>query len=234
MAGGNMIYWLNPSEFFQYLTKNAGEDLEGAQLPAMNTLSDELDISVARLREQLEVAKALGFVDVKPRTGIRRLSYSFLPAVWQSLAYAIEIDRSYFDAFSNLRKHLEMCYWHKAAQALTTEDHTHLCNLMAEAWAKLRGTPIRIPHEEHREFHLSIYRRLDNAFVHGILEAYWEAYEAVGLNVYADYDYLQEVWNYHQQMADAICSGDLDIGYQALVDHTDLLYHRLGAGSPEW
>jgi len=180
------------------------------------------------------VAKALGFVDVRPRTGIRRLPYSFLPAVWQSLAFAMKVDRSHFDAFSDLRKHLEMCYWHEATQALTPEDHAYLNELMEAAWAKMRGTPIRIPHIEHREFHLAIFRRLDNAFVHGILEAYWEAYEAVGLNVYADYDYLQEVWNYHQQMVDAICSGDLDAGYQALVDHTDLLYHRLGAGSPEW
>lgn len=229
-----MSYWRSPSEFFQYLAKGAGTDPEGARLPAMNVLSEELDISVARLREQLEVAKALGFVEVKPRTGIRRQSYSFLPAVWQSLAFAMEIDRANFDAFSNLRKHLEMCYWHEAAQALNAEDHAHLRLLMDDAWGKLRGTPIRIPHAEHREFHLAIYRRLDNVFVQGILEAYWEAYEAVGLNVYADYDYLQEVWNYHQQIVDSICSGDLEAGYQALVDHTDLLYHRLGAGSPEW
>jgi DNA-binding GntR family transcriptional regulator len=60
----------------------------------------------------------------------------------------------------------------------------------------------------------------------GILEAYWEAYEAVGLNVYADYEYLQEVWSYHQKMVDAICRGDFELGYQALVEHKDLLYHR--------
>ena len=229
-----MSYWRTPSEFFQYLSSNISADPGSDQLPAMNALSDELEISVARLREQLEVAKALGFVDVKPRTGMRRLPYSFLPAVWQSLAYAIEVDRAHFDAFSKLRKHLEMCFWHQAAGVLTPEDHSHLRNLMVDAWAKLRGAPIRIPHEEHREFHLSIFRRLDNPFVLGILEAYWEAYEAVGLNVYADYDYLTEVWNYHQKMVDAICEGDIEAGYQALVDHTDLLYHRLGAESPEW
>jgi len=229
-----MSYWRNPSEFFQYLAENLSRAPDDDQLPAMNALSEELDISVARLREQLEVAKALGFVDVKPRTGIRRLPYSFLPAVWQSLAYAIEVDRGNFDLFSSLRKHLEMCFWHEAAAALTSEDHQRLGELMDDAWSKMRGTPIRIPHDELREFHLVIFRRLENPFVLGILEAYWDAYEAIGLNVYADYDYLTEVWNYHQKMADAIVAGDLDAGYQALVDHTDLLYHRLGAGSPEW
>ena len=60
----------------------------------------------------------------------------------------------------------------------------------------------------------------------GILEAYWDAYEAVGLNMYAGYDYLQQVWDYHQRMVDAIRSGDFETGYQALVEHKDLLYHR--------
>jgi DNA-binding FadR family transcriptional regulator len=68
---------------------------------------------------------------------------------------------------------------------------------------------------------------LDNPFVSGILEAYWEAYEAVGLNLYAGYRYLEEVWTYHQQMVDGICNGDLDAGYQALVEHTDLIRHRV-------
>ena len=63
--------------------------------------------------------------------------------------------------------------------------------------------------------------------VTGILEAYWEAYEAVGLNVFAGgYEYLQEVWRYHQEMVEAICKGNDKAGYEALVAHTDLLYHR--------
>ncbi len=229
-----MTYWRTPSEFFEYLAASEKDNPHDDQLPAMSALSSELDISVARLREQLEVAKALGFVDVRPRTGIRRLPYSFLPAVWQSLAYAIQSDRGYFDSFSKLRKHLEMCFWYEAASELTADDLRALQDLMDSAWKKLRGTPIRIPHAEHREFHLTIFRRLGNPFVLGILEAYWEAYEAVGLNVYADYDYLQEVWNYHQQIVDAIREQDFDAGYQALVQHTDLLYHRPGAEAPEW
>jgi DNA-binding FadR family transcriptional regulator len=73
---------------------------------------------------------------------------------------------------------------------------------------------------------MAVFRRLENPFVQGILEAYWEAYVAVGLNAYADYTYLQEVWEYHQQMVDAICDGEFERGYQALVEHKDLLYHR--------
>jgi DNA-binding FadR family transcriptional regulator len=79
--------------------------------------------------------------------------------------------------------------------------------------------------------HLGVFRRLENPFVLGILEAYWDAYEEIGLNLYADYDYLQEVWQYHQKMVAAICAGDIDAGYDALIEHTDMLYHRVDNNS---
>ena len=60
----------------------------------------------------------------------------------------------------------------------------------------------------------------------GILEAYWDAYETIGLNVYTGLTYLQEVWQYHQQMVDAICIKDYQLGFRKLLDHTDLIYHR--------
>ena len=221
------------SEFLQYLAAHhnlngAAEDCskEASRLPTLNELSKQLGQSISCLREQLEVAKALGLVEVRPRLGIRRLPYSFLPAVRQSLSYAISVDRGYFMDFSDLRNHIEAVYWDRAARLLTEEDQYDLQGLLSRAWEKLDGHPIQIPHAEHRQLHLTIFSRLDNTFVYGLLEAYWEAYEAVGLDLYADYDYLRQVWDYHQQMVDAICEGDFQRGYEALVEHRDLLLNR--------
>jgi len=211
------------SEFLRYL---AAHEQDETGLPALTDLSHELGLSVASLREQLEVARALGLVDVRPRTGIRRLPYSFLPAVRQSLGYAMARKEDSFGAFADLRKHVEAAYWYEAVKKLTDEDRARLQSLMARAWTKLKGSPVQIPHDEHKQLHLTIYGRLDNPFVSGILEAYWEAYEAIGLNVFTDYKYLQEVWQYHQQMVDAICTENYEAGYKALLDHTDLIYHR--------
>lgn len=214
------------SEFIQYLASSQMAEAEDDHLPPLSEISRELKVSVASLREQLEVAKALGLVEVRPRTGMRRLPYSFLPAVRQSLSYVLEVDPVYFISFSDLRNHIEAAYWDQAVSKLNGEDRQELQVLMTRAWDKLRGQPVQIPHQEHRELHLSIYRRLDNPFVLGILEAYWEAYESIGLNMYADYDYLNQVWTYHQKMVDSICSGDFTTGYQALLKHKDLLYFR--------
>jgi DNA-binding FadR family transcriptional regulator len=210
----------NQSEFMRYL---AAHPQAKEQLPALTSLSAELGVSVASLREQLEVARALGLVEVKPRTGIRRLPYTFLPAVRRSLDYAMALEETNFQLFADLRKHVEAAYWHEAAAKLTDEDKTRLQGLIEKAWSKLDGYPIQIPHDEHKQLHLAIYCRLENPFVCGILEAYWEAYEAIGLNVFTDYNYLREVWGYHQKMVDSICNGDYDFGYKALNEHVDLL-----------
>jgi DNA-binding FadR family transcriptional regulator len=213
------------SEFLRYLA--AHEEAESG-LPTLNELSVELGISVASLREQLEVARALGLVEVKPgRGGTRRRSYSFTPAVRQSLGYALALNDEHFRKYSELRNHIEAAYWYEAVEKLTREDKQELEAIVRRAWEKLRRTPIQVPHEEHRNMHLLIYSRLENPFVTGILEAYWEAYEAVGLNVFAGgYDYLQEVWRYHQLMIESICNGNHKAGFEALVTHTDLLYNR--------
>lgn len=220
------------TELLQYLARHR-QGLNGKALseaiPPLTELSGTMDVSIGKLREQLEVARALGFVDVRPRTGIRHAPYEFLPAVRVSLLYALAIDPAYFDQFSLLRTHVEFGFWHEAVALLTPEDHAILQDLMRAAWAKLEGSPVQIPHAEHRQLHLAIFSRLDNVFVRGILEAYWEAYEAIELNRYAEYDYLTAVWRYHQKMVDAICAGEFDAGYTALVEHTRLLQVRNAA-----
>ncbi len=214
-------------DFLRYLAQVPnGDGGEPAKLPSLQDMSTDLDVSVSKLREHLEVARALDLVDVRPRLGIRRLPYSFAPAVRLSLVYAIHLDREYFEHYADLRNQLEQAYWHRAVSLLEAEDHAYLQTLMSRAWEKLNGTPVRIPHEEHRELHMAIYRKLENPFVLGLLEAFWDAYESFGLNLYADYDYLRQVWQYHQEMVDAIRQGDFEKGLQALIEHKDLLHHR--------
>src|SRR5262249_57923850 len=124
-------------------------------LPTLKKLSRTLGVSVASLREQLEVARALGLVEVKPRLGTKRRDYSFTPAVRQSLSYALALDNEHFRKYAELRNHVESAFWHKAVQKLTEEDKQELQNLAARAWEKLRGTPVQVPHEEHRDLHLN-------------------------------------------------------------------------------
>lgn len=212
------------SNFMSYLATQMADGAES--LPSLNELSDCLGVSVSTLREELQVARAMGLVDVRPRTGIKCLPYTFKPAVTKSLAYAISVDKTMFRQFSDLRNHVEASYWYQAVSSLTPEDIQNLQEIISTAVHKLNSDPIQIPHTEHRQLHLTIYRRLGNAFVKGILESYWDIYEAIGLSVYEDRKYLERVWSYHQQMVDAISHSDFLSGYQTLIAHMDLLFQR--------
>ncbi len=220
----NEISHPNSSEFLSYLAQETAKG--SAFLPSLNQLSEDRGVSVSSLREELQVARMMGFVDVKPRTGIRILPYSFKPAILTSLVYAVNIDLKNFRQFSDLRNHIEASYWYQAVSHLLPEDLNELEEIIVIASKKLNSDPIQIPHNEHRQLHLTIFKRLENPFVKGILEAYWDIYEAVGLSVYEDRKYLERVWLYHKQMVGAITNADYLNGYQALIAHMDLLYQR--------
>jgi DNA-binding FadR family transcriptional regulator len=200
--------------------------MEKNRIPSIVELSKKLGIGTALIREQLEVAKMLGIVEVKPKLGIRRLNYSFAPAIYQSLSYAIALSPENFPKYSDLRVHLESIYWNEAVNCLTQQDHDELMEILSDAKNKLEGHPIQNPHQEHKRLHLKIFSRLNNPFVTGLLESYWDLYEMSGLAVYADYSYLKRVWFYHEKIVLAICEGNIQDAFTYLKDHVDLIVER--------
>ena len=212
------------SELLDYVLAQAREP--GTRLPSIRDLSRQLGISQSKLREQLQVARALGIVDVRPKTGIRTREFSYLPSVRLCVLLALTQDARRFEEIRALRTQLEAAFWSEAVSLLTTADIDELERLVKHAWERLRGDPVQIPHAEHKALHLTVFSRLPNPLVRALLETYWEAYEAVGLSLYADYAYLDEVWTYHQAMVQALRRGDHQAGKQALIDHTGLLRTR--------
>jgi DNA-binding FadR family transcriptional regulator len=210
-------------DFIKYLANGNGR---GERLPSLQELSEKYGISISVLREQLQVARALGLVEVRPRTGIKRLPYTFAPAVRESLFYAMARDRGNFDQFSDVRRHLERAYWFEAVEKLTPADIQHLRELVERAEEMLHDEPIRVPHAEHRELHIVIYQHLENPFVLGLLEAYWEAYDQVGLSRYTGLAYQEQVWKFHRQIVEAIAAGDFERGFKLLNEHFDLIDKR--------
>lgn len=212
------------SDFLRYLYESGSQP--GDRLPSLQELSVTTGISIGKLREQMEVARMLGLVEASPRRGIVRTAYSFSPPVRLSLLTALAEDRHHFEQFGSLRAHLELAYWHEAVVLLSDEDKAYLRLLIERAQGKLNQARIQIPSQEHRELHLAIFRRLNNPFVLGLLEAYWDAYEAAELNTYADYAYLCSVWTYHERIVSAIEGGEYEQGRQLLREHMQLLNSR--------
>lgn len=214
------------SDLLNYLV--AQEFHPGDRLPTISELQADshLGISASKVREQLEVARALGLVEVRSKTGLRLKAYDFAPAVRLSVLFALAHDPHTFEQFSLLRNHIETAFWHEACAVLTEEDRQEMWACVRTAREKLNGQWVRIPHEEHRRFHLTVFKRLQNPFVTGLLEVYWDAYDAVHLSSYTDYAYLQTVWDYHERILEAICRGDFEEAQQIFVEHTRLLQEQ--------
>ncbi len=209
------------SHFLQYLINN--QVAPGQRLPTLSEIGSELGMSVGKLREQLEVARCFGLVSVRPRVGIVREEFDFATAVLTSVLFGLGSGEANFNQFSQIRQSIEQNFWHEAVSLLTDEDKAKLEQLVAQAWEKLRGTPIHVPNNEHRQFHLTIFSRLQNPFVQGILEAYWDAYEASETTRFVTYQYWVDVWTFHQKIVEALSQNELEQGRQLLVEHFSLL-----------
>jgi DNA-binding FadR family transcriptional regulator len=209
------------SSFLRYLIET--EAVPGERVPSLSEISDELGISIGKLREQLEVARNLGLVSVRPRLGIQREAFDFSQSIINGLLFSLAMGEGTFEQYSQLRQVVEAGFWNQAAVELTEDDKIELHELVGNAWDKLRGEPVHVPNSEHRNFHLTIFKRLDNPYVLGVLEAYWDAYEASEFTRFASYAYWVEVWTYHERIAEALCNNDFELGRQLLVEHFSLL-----------
>lgn len=209
------------SDFLKYLIDNHVEP--GERVPTLNKISSELGLSVGKLREQLEVARALGFVSVRTRKGIQREPFEFKPAVLISLLFSLGTGETQFKQFSDLRQAVEKSMWLEAVTLLTPSDKLELHEIVEQAWQKLRSHPVHVPNGEHRQFHLKIFSRLENPFVQGLLEAYWDAYEASELTRFVNYQYWIDVWTYHERIVEALTTDDFEQGRILLTEHFCLL-----------
>ena len=201
-------------------------DIEpGELLPPIKELAtdEHLGISSSKVREQLEVARAMSLVDVRTNVGIRLRAFDFAPVVRLGVLYALARDIASFEHFGTLRIHIEVAFWDEACSVLLPEDLLTMREAITQARAKLKSHPIQLPHREHRTFHLTMFQRLDNPFVTGILEAYWDAYDAVAISHYADYSYWQQVWDYHERILNCIEAQDYAQAKQNFIEHTSLL-----------
>ncbi len=209
------------SDFLKYLIDR--NVTPGNKLPPLSEIGGQMGVSVGKLREELAVARGMGVVSVRPRLGIQREPFSFSEAILPAVLFSLATGEATFVQLSRLRQMIEVSFWDEAVVLLTPEDKARLGQLVADAWSKLRGEPIHIPNGEHRQLHLTIFSRLDNPFVLGLFEAYWDAYDASELTRFMRYRYWVDVWTYHERIVEALNNNEFECGRQLLIEHFSLL-----------
>jgi len=225
-----MLHEQMDSEVLQYIVREHLQTLEGEELnklPSLGELAAEMRVSRGKLREELIAAQAFGVVEMRPGDGTYVRPFDFYAPIRTLVLYGLAADKRSFDRYYKLRAQLEISFWDEAVRALTPEDHARLYQILDQAEHKLTSTPVEIPHEEHRELHLGMFGRLENPFVLGLIAAYWDAYEAVGLHRYYDLSYFTRMWDWHREMVDAVVAGKYQKSREILIQHFTLLEDRL-------
>lgn len=220
---------LLPTTIKRYLIslRSTGSPGEAVKLPPLDELARELGVSRGKLREDLLAAQAYGLVEMRPGDGTYVRPMDFYTAVRPLVLHSISTDSDNFDRYYRLRAELEVSFWDQAARALQEEDVRRLEQVLQQAELKLQGQSVEIPHREHRELHVILFSRLDNPYVRGILQAYWDAYEAVGLHRYFDLTYYEHVWASHRQIVEAIRARQWEVGKAILRQHFTFLEDRM-------
>jgi GntR family transcriptional repressor for pyruvate dehydrogenase complex len=200
---------------------------EGTKLPPLGDLAKKLGVSRGKLREELIAAQVYGLVDMRPGDGTYVQPFDFYAAIRPLVLYSIALDRTNFDYYYRLRASLEAAFWEDAVRNLGQEEFEGLERILQRAERKLWGKRVEIPHTDHRDFHVFIFSKLENSFVQGLLKAYWDAYEAVGLHRYFEYSYYERMWSWHRDMVEAIATGAYGKSKEILIRHFTLLEDRL-------
>ena len=162
----------------------------GDKLPTLTEISQELGISVGKLREQLEHARALGLVSVKPRVGMTREPFSFVPVVVPGTLFALAMEEASFEQISQLRRGLETIFWDEAVMQLLPQDIARLQKLSKRRSANLVEVIMasRFLCNEHRDPAYDHFRPNRQSFIIGLLTAYWDAYDATELTRYQSWN----------------------------------------------
>ncbi len=186
------------------------------EIPSIAELSNILGISIASVREQLEVARQLGFVEVRPRTGIQCKEFSFAPLLNLGMAFGLRKEPNLVSDYIDLRAHLEMSYFDKAISLLADEQFDYMQFLVDVAFRKLQRKPAIIPVEEQSEYHLTIFRPLANKVLTNLLEVYWDLASVYGGKLFNDLDEMLSAWSKRQFIVDALREKQFDLGKNAL------------------
>lgn len=216
------------SAFLKYIVKNQVQP--GEPLPSLSDISGELGVSVGKLREEVACAREAGIISLKPRVGMRREPFNFRNIVSQGIAFGMATGEVTFDDLRTMRTALEEAFWYEAVYQLDATDGAELYDLIHDAQLKLASG--KIPHLEHRAFHLGIFRHVKNPLISGLLEVYWDVYASSEFNRYRPLDYWKQVWDYHERIIDAIGQQERDEALVLLKEHFSLLRNSLLVDEP--
>jgi DNA-binding GntR family transcriptional regulator len=164
-------------------------------------LAEQLGVSRNPIREAIRSLEATGLVEVIPRRG----------------TYVCQPDLDDVRHLLEVRSLLESYAAEAAAEAQPDGLVDELTSIIEEGVAASEAGNLVRASELHNQFHLAVERSIDNPYVQQFVEPLRQRTEMVFSILLEDRGPTS--WHEHQQLRDAIASGDAAAARQTVDDH---------------
>jgi DNA-binding FadR family transcriptional regulator len=144
----------------------------GAALPSEGELAERLGVGRNSVREAVKALEALGIIEVKVGSGLFVRAFSLDPLL-DNLTDLMLADVELLAEIREARRFLEVGMIENVIGAVDGAQLAHLRSILRE-WREVAGERGYSP-DHDRAFHHAVRENIDNGFVSGILERFWEA-----------------------------------------------------------
>lgn len=186
----------------------------GAPLPPEGELAQQLGVSRNSVREGVKALESVGVLEMRRGVGAFVKAFSFEPLL-ANLTYGLGDVLDQIEDVIAVRRALELGMIDQTLERIGPDDIRELratLETMRERAERGEAFP-----DADRQFHLLLFRCLDNAVLTRLIEVFWLAfYRASNFTVLANPDPMQ-TWRDHAAIVDAIEARDL-AGVRARLD----------------
>lgn len=176
-----------------------------------NKLADELQVSMAPVREALKGLEAEGLVTIQPRRG----------------AFVVEVSISDMDELYFTRRLIEGEAIYHAIPNLTEADFDNMQGMINAMRQATDDGNVNVYIGLNRQFHLCIYNALNNQHLLQVIQMLWERSELYRYRyMFVTRDH-ERIHQEHEGILEACRLRDADLAKQRAKDHIYLTQHAL-------
>lgn len=187
----------------------------GDLLPTEAEMRRQLGVSRNVLREAIKSMELMGMLVARPGFGteVREFNLDF---IFQNvLFFSLDNDDPSIREMFAMRKLLELSFMRSAFHNMSNEDVAHIVELadtIAEKWSQ----HIFFAEEDH-DFHMTLFRGLNNKILNAMLEAIWAVDD--GFDLESRLSHLPDTVENHRAIAAALKDHDYGAFARAMEAH---------------
>ncbi|TDE01016.1 FadR/GntR family transcriptional regulator [Jiangella asiatica] len=188
----------------------------GDRLPPEAVLAAELGVSRVSMREATRSLQTMGVIEAQPGVGLFVAPFSFRPLLEQ-LPYGLAPQVTAFSDILTAREAMEVGLMSAVARASSAADLAR-CAALARTMTDQERAGKSIA-ETDRQFHLTLYKSLDNPLVDSLIEVFWELFVRL-IDTLARPDDDGRGLR-HLRIVEALQSGDAALSMLRMQEHFD-------------